>query len=168
MLSQCRGNRQVPCDGCNMKTGNPSEGDGADKAAGAVRIMIVDDHKPTRDEIRGLIEHQPGMDVVAEVATGEEAVDMARARQPDVIVMDILLPGMNGIEAMRRICSEQPDVRVLAISNHFGESLIQTIFDAGGLGYVRKSRAFEQLVPAVRSVAAGKLYVDGAGADGEP
>lgn len=73
--------------------------------------------------------------------------------------MDILLPGMNGIETMRRLRAQQPGVKVLALSNHFGESLVQVILNAGGLGHVRKSRAFEELIPALRAVNANEPYV---------
>ena len=126
-----------------------------------MRILLVEDHKPTRDEMRALIEREPDMTVVAEAGTGEDAVDRAREERPDVIVMDVLLPGMNGIETTRKVRAENPDLRVLALSNHFGESLVRAILDAGGLGYVRKNRAFEELIPALRSVAAGAQYVSG-------
>jgi len=124
-----------------------------------MKILLVEDHKPTRVEVRALIEAQPDMTVVAEAGTGEDAVACARELRPDIIVMDVLLPGMNGIEATRAICAEQPAVRVLALSNHFGESLVQSVLEAGSFGYVRKSMAFEELIPALRSVAAGKQYV---------
>ena len=122
-------------------------------------ILLVDDHKPTRNAMRELIEEQPDMRVVAESETGEDAVDRAREAQPDVVVMDILLPGMNGVEATRKICAEHPGSKVLALSNHFGKSLVQAILAAGGLGYVQKSSAFENLIPALRMVAAGEQYV---------
>jgi DNA-binding NarL/FixJ family response regulator len=109
--------------------------------------------------MHALIEEQPDMHVVAEAITGEEAVDLARELCPEIIVMDILMPGMNGVEATRAICAAQPGLKVLALSNHFGASLVQAILDAGGQGYVQKSRAFEELIPALRSVAAGKQYV---------
>lgn len=124
-----------------------------------MKIMLVEDHAATRTEMRELVERQSDMTVVAEAATGEDAVVKARTEKPDVIVMDILLPGINGIEATRRIRMEQPGVRVLALSNHFGESLVQAVVNAGGLGYVRKSRAFEELVPALRAVSIGLTYV---------
>ncbi len=121
-------------------------------------ILIVDDHKATREEIRTLIEHEADMRVVAEADSGEDGVIKAGEEQPDVVVMDILLPGMNGIEATRKILAAQPGIRVLALSNHFGESLEQAILKAGGMGYVRKNRAFENLIPALRTVFAGHLY----------
>jgi DNA-binding NarL/FixJ family response regulator len=124
-----------------------------------MRILIVEDHKATRDEMRSLIEREPDMDVVAEAETGEECVFLARAEHPDVVVMDILLPGMNGIEATRKILAERPDTKVLALSNHFGNSLVKAIMKAGGKGYVLKGKAFEELIPALRSVVAGQQYI---------
>lgn len=124
-----------------------------------MRILLVEDHKPTREVMRALLEEQADMQVVGEAPTGEEALDLARDLRPDVVVMDILLPGINGIEATRNILSGRPEVKVLALSNHFGDSLVQAILDAGGLGYVQKSKAFEELIPALRSVAAGKPYI---------
>lgn len=124
-----------------------------------MRILLVEDHKATRDEMRALIESEPGMSVVAEAGTGEAAVDSARYAKPDVVVMDILLPGINGIETSRRILAEQPGIRVLALSNHFGDSLVKAILDAGGMGYVLKRKAFGELIPALRAVVAGQRYV---------
>jgi DNA-binding NarL/FixJ family response regulator len=124
-----------------------------------MRIMLVDDHKPTRDEVRGLISIEPDMTVVAEADTGEDAVRLAREHRPDAIVMDIMMPGMNGIETTRRILTEQPDIKVLALSNHSGRSLVLAILNIGGLGYVPKNRAFEELIPALRCVADGQQYI---------
>ena len=121
-------------------------------------ILLVDDHQPTRDEMRALVERQPDMTVVAESPTGEDAVAQARALRPDIVIMDIRLPGMNGIEATRAICAENPGIKVLALSNHFGESLTNAILNAGGRGYVKKSKAFEELIPALQAVAAGRQY----------
>ena len=124
-----------------------------------MKILLIEDHKPTRDEIRALIEQQPDMTVVAEAQSGEEGLEKARVAHPDVVIMDILLPDMNGIEATRKIIAEQSRIRVLALSNHFGSSLVQAVLDAGCLGYVRKSLAFEELIPALRAVASGEQYV---------
>jgi len=126
-----------------------------------MRILIVDDHQATRDEMRALVELQPDMLVVAVAETGEGALDLARDAKPDIVVMDILLPGMNGIETTRKILAEHPGTRVLALSNHFGDSLVKAVLDAGGMGYVRKCRAFEDLVPALRMIASGGQYVSG-------
>lgn len=115
-----------------------------------------------------MIGRETDMTVVAEAGTGEEAIEKARTENPDIVVMDILLPGINGIEATRQIREEQPDVKVLALSNHFGESLVLAILDAGGLGYVPKNRAFEELIPALRAVGAGQQYVSRGVANNKP
>ena len=127
--------------------------------------MLVEDHTLTRDEVRAVIERQPDMTVVAESRTGEDALDKAREIRPEIIVMDILLPGMNGISTTRKILAEQPDVKILALSNHSGNSLIQAVLDAGALGYVRKNKAFTELVPALRSVASGEQYISDGSSD---
>ncbi len=121
-----------------------------------MRILIVDDHDATREELCLLIEREADMRVVAEADSGEAALIKVCETSPDIVVMDILLPGMNGIEATREILAVQPGIRVLALSNHFGESLEQAILKAGGMGYVRKNRAFENLIPALRAVYAGQ------------
>jgi two-component system invasion response regulator UvrY len=124
-----------------------------------MRILLVEDHKATRDEVCALIKRQPDMIVVAEAGTGEDALEWAREEKPDIVVMDIRLPGMNGIETTRKMLAEQPGIKVLALSNHFGVTLMEAILEAGALGYVRKSKAFEELIPALRSVDAGQPYV---------
>jgi len=133
-----------------------------------MRILLVEDHKATREEMRALIERQADMTVVAEAESGEIALDKAREACPDVVIMDILLPGMNGIETTRKILVNQPGIKVLALSNHFGDSLVHSILNAGGMGYVRKNRAFEELIPALRSVAAGKAYISNGSAGKKP
>jgi DNA-binding NarL/FixJ family response regulator len=128
------------------------------QAAKTTRILLVEDHLPTRHEMRVLIEGQPNMTVVAEAVSGEDGMDLARSAHPDIVVMDILLPGINGIEATRRILVEHPDIKVLALSNHFGSSLVQAVRDSGGKGYVRKCNAFEELIPALQAISGGDQY----------
>ena len=123
-----------------------------------MKILLVDDHVPTREAIKSLIGQELDLSVVAEAGTGEEALDLARELQPDLVVMDIMLPGINGIETARRILAERPGARILALSNHSGASLIQAVQHVGGLGYVPKNRSFEELVPAIRAVAAGAPF----------
>jgi DNA-binding NarL/FixJ family response regulator len=129
-----------------------------------MRILIVDDHAPTRNEMCLLLARDPEMSVVAAVGTGEDAVTEARARRPDIVIMDILLPGINGIQATKAIRAELPETKVLALSNHSGRRLIDALLVAGGSGYVRKDRAFEELIPALRAVAAGQRFL-GEGAE---
>ena len=122
-----------------------------------IRILLVEDHEDIRQEIKSLINGQEDLTVVAEAGSGREAIIAADRIVPDVVVMDIALPRINGVEAMKAILAKHPEVNVLALSNFSGLSLIQSVRDAGGLGYVRKDRAFEELIPAIRKVAAGHL-----------
>jgi len=124
-----------------------------------MKILLIDDHKETRKEMSGLINAEKGLTVVSEASTGEEGVQKAGEIKPDLIVMDILLPGINGIEATKIIVANNPDARILALSNHSGHFLVQAVLKAGAIGYVRKDRAFEDLLPAIRTVAAGKQYL---------
>jgi DNA-binding NarL/FixJ family response regulator len=131
-----------------------------------MKVLLVEDHAATREEVTSLISREKDLSVVAQVRTAEEAIETAKRLLPDVVVMDIFLPGMNGIEATRCILSERPQTRVLALSNYSGPALVQAILHAGGLGYVRKNRAFEELIPAIRSVGEGRQYVSTGSADG--
>lgn len=123
------------------------------------KIMLVDDHAPTRGQMAALMENQPDMKVIAEAASGEDALARVAAAQPDLIVMDILLPGITGVEAARRILAQWPAIRILVVSNYSGQALVQAVQGAGARGYVRKDRAFEELLPAIRSVVAGRPYL---------
>lgn len=125
-----------------------------------LRILVVDDHVSTREEVCALIRRENDMRIVAEAGTGEEAVGVVGTVQPDVVVMDIALPGMTGVEATEDIMRQVPTAHVVALSNHGGRKLVQAVLDAGGLGYVRKEHAFEELLPAIRSVAKGEKYLD--------
>jgi DNA-binding NarL/FixJ family response regulator len=122
------------------------------------KIIVVDDHAPTRTETIRLIGRESDLEVVAEAASGEEAVDVARTTRPDVAIMDILLPNMNGIEASRIIASELAGVRIVALTNHSGSALVNAFMAAGGSGYVRKDHAFEELIHAIRSALDGRRY----------
>ena len=123
------------------------------------RVLLADDHGPTRAEIVRLIGQESDMVVVGDVATGEEAVASAQALQPDFIVLDILLPQKNGIEVCRAVTGKLPGVRVVALSNHAGPPLVSAFLAAGGMGYVRKDHAFDELVSAIRSILAGRQYL---------
>jgi two-component system invasion response regulator UvrY len=125
----------------------------------AVRVLLVDDHAVVREGYRRLLERTSEIEVVAEAATGEDAYRVFCELNPDVVVMDINLPGMSGIEAARRMLAREPDARVLMFSMHedalFGSRALQ----AGARGYVTKASAPEVLVEAVKAVSAGRLYI---------
>ena len=122
-------------------------------------ILLVDDHVSTREAICSLIDDQEDMQVVAQADSGAEGVLAARRLEPDLIVMDIVMPGMNGVEATRAIRSSNRDARILTLSNHTGHHLVEAVLEAGASGYVRKDQAYEELIPAIRAVASGRQYI---------
>ncbi|HWA13980.1 MAG TPA: response regulator transcription factor [Burkholderiales bacterium] len=125
----------------------------------AVRVVLVDDHAVVREGYRRLLERTGDITVIAEASTGEEAYRVVSEMQPDVTVMDINLPGIGGIEVVRRIVSRLPEARILMFSMHEDTVFSSRALQAGARGYVTKSAAPEVLVEAVRLVAAGKLYI---------
>ena len=125
----------------------------------ALRLMLVDDHTLFRKGTRMLLESQAGYQVVAEASDGREALEQARRYAPDVVAMDIAMGGMDGIEATRAICSELPNVKVLALTMHGEEEFFYRALEAGAAGYLLKESAPEELVTAVRAVAEGGFYI---------
>jgi DNA-binding NarL/FixJ family response regulator len=121
--------------------------------------MIVDDHAIVREGLRGLLEKEPDMEVTGEAGTGLEAVKLAHELHPDVIIMDINMPCMNGIEATRRILAALKDVQVLALSLESDRRFIVEVLEAGAKGYVLKDAFFAELATAIRAVAAGETYL---------
>jgi two-component system invasion response regulator UvrY len=124
-----------------------------------VRVVLVDDHAVVREGYRRLLERTDDISVIAEAASGEEAYRIACELQPDVTVMDINLPGIGGIEAVRRIIARLPEAKILMFSMHEDTVFSSRALQAGARGYVTKSAAPEVLVEAVRLVARGKLYI---------
>jgi two-component system, NarL family, response regulator LiaR len=116
------------------------------------RVVIVDDHKMFRDGLRGLINAEPGMEVVGEAVDGREAIEVARRLSPDVVVMDISMPGMNGIEALRHLIKDRPEVKVIMLSMYSSGPLVQSVLAAGASGYVLKGSDFAELASTIRSV----------------
>lgn len=124
-----------------------------------IRILIADDHSIVREGVRMILAGQEDFDVVGEASTGREALEQARALRPDVVVMDISMPDMNGIEATRRIRQEAPDCAILALTIHEDEQYCFQMLDAGVLGYVPKRAAPEDLVKAIRVVHRGQVFL---------
>jgi DNA-binding NarL/FixJ family response regulator len=123
-----------------------------------VRILIADDHAVVRDGLRMILGAKKDLTVIGTVASGREAVAKAGALHPDVILMDIAMPGMNGIEATRVICQDSPSIRVIILSMyHTGEHVFRAL-QAGARGYVLKESAGEEVVQAVRAVMKGKSF----------
>src|SRR5277367_6858115 len=123
-----------------------------------IRILLADDHNILRDGMRLLLERQPGFLVVGEASDGREIVDMARDQHPDVIVMDIAMPNMNGIEATRRIVEKHPHTGVVILSMHYDESYVLRSLKAGARAYLLKDAVKAELITAIHAVAEGKSF----------
>lgn len=123
-----------------------------------LRILLADDHNILRDGMRLLLERQSGFAVVGEAADGRETVELAREHSPDVVVMDIAMPNMNGIEATRRIVEKQPDTGVVILSMHHDESYVIRSLKAGARAYLLKDALKTELIAAIRAVAAGRSF----------
>ena len=125
----------------------------------SIRILLADDHKIMREGLRALLESEPDMEVVGEAENGRKAVQLAREIAPDVVVMDVTMPGLNGIEATRQIASEFPGVKVITLSMHHHDQFVAGMFQVGAVGYLLKDNSIEELARAIRVVVAGKVYV---------
>src|ERR1700731_2729909 len=121
-------------------------------AAPFTRILIVDDHSIVRDGLAGLIEREHGMRVVGLASTGEEAVSVAQRLNPDLIIMDLMLPSLNGIDATQRIMSELPRTRIIALSACHTLEQVCRVLRAGALGFVLKTAAASELLRAIQEV----------------
>lgn len=124
-----------------------------------IRVMLVDDHAIMRAGVRALIRAEADMDVVGEAEDGASALTMAADLQPDVVVMDLNMPGMNGIAATRRITSDYPQIRVLVLTMQSQDEYVFQVIDAGGSGYVLKSSADSDLIGAIRAVHSGQAFL---------
>jgi DNA-binding NarL/FixJ family response regulator len=125
-----------------------------------LRVVLADDHVTVRHGLRLLIDSQPDMKVVAEANDGAEAVKAALARKPDVVVMDISMPGVNGLVATRQLRAREPRVAIVTLTRHADEAYLQELLRAGVAGYVLKQSAPGELLQAIRAAAAGGQYLD--------
>jgi len=123
------------------------------------KLLLVDDHKIIREGLRLLLESQPDMKVVGEAGDGQGAIRLARELSPDVVLMEISLPDMSGIEATRKIVAQAPAVKVLALSVHSGRQFVLDLLRAGGTGYVVKNCSFKELARAIRTVVGNEIYL---------
>jgi NarL family two-component system response regulator LiaR len=126
---------------------------------GRVRVLIVDDHSVVRQGLRMFLALDPEIDIVAEAATGEEAVQSAREIRPDVVLMDLLMPGTGGIEATRTIRTEMPDVEVIALTSVLDDESVTGAIRAGAIGYLLKNTEADELLRAIKSAAAGQVHL---------
>jgi two-component system response regulator NreC len=125
----------------------------------SIRVLIADDHGVVRAGLRALLKAESDLEVVGEAAGGEEAVRLAVQRQPDVALMDVSMPKLDGIEATRALAEQAPAVRVLLLTVHEDPALLRESLQAGAAGYVIKRAVESELISAIRAVAAGDLYV---------
>ena len=125
----------------------------------SIRILIVDDHLLFREGVRALLCKEPDLEIAAEASDGITAVRLATELRPDVILMDITMPVMNGIDATRQIVEETTDVRVLVISMESDRSFVIEALNAGAIGYLLKDCAYTELISAIHCVAAGEPYL---------
>jgi len=125
----------------------------------SISILLADDHQIVRAGLRNLFAAEKDMKVVGEADNGRSAVQMAKELAPNVVVMDITMPDLNGVEATRQIIADSPTSRVVALSAHTDRHFVTEALRAGAAGYLPKTSAFDELVSAVRTVAAGKVYL---------
>jgi DNA-binding NarL/FixJ family response regulator len=124
-----------------------------------IKVLLVDDHAIIREGLRSLLEKQPEMEVVADTDDGRKARELVRQLLPNVVIMDITMPGLNGIEATRQITTEFPDVKVIALSIHSKRRYVADMLSAGATGYILKECLFDELVQAIKAVSASGRYL---------
>ena len=124
----------------------------------AVRILLADDHVVMRSGLRLLLERQPNLQVVCEAADGQEAVRLAAAEKPEVVIMDIAMPHLNGVEATRQIVTRNPETAVVILSMHSDESYVLRSLKAGARAYLLKDSAEADLIAAIRAIQGGKSF----------
>ncbi len=124
-----------------------------------IRVLLVDDHKLIRTGIRLILEDTPDVRVVGEADSGESAIAMSRELKPDVVLMDVSMPGIGGLEATRKLLATQPDVKVIVVSVHATEPFPMRLMEAGAQGYLTKDCAAGEIIKAIRHVNAGQRYI---------
>jgi DNA-binding NarL/FixJ family response regulator len=127
-----------------------------DKANQRIRVLIVDDHTVVRDGIHAVLRLQKDMEVVGEAVDGKDGLEKATQLNPDVVIMDIVMPVMNGLQATERICKECPDTKVLMLTQYDDEENIATAEKIGAYGFIPKRAASSQLISSIRAVYAGQ------------
>jgi DNA-binding NarL/FixJ family response regulator len=126
----------------------------------SVKIILADDHKIMRQGLHNLLEKQADFEIVEEADDGITAVKKTKELSPDVVIMDVSMPGLNGIEATRQIKAEMPEVKVIALSMHAEKRFVAEMLNAGASAYLLKDSAFEELVRAIRAALVNKIYLN--------
>jgi DNA-binding NarL/FixJ family response regulator len=125
-----------------------------------LRVLLADDHEMMREGLKLLVNRQTDMETVGETDNGREAVELARELKPDVVVMDISMPEMNGLKATEKLKALCPEIRILTLTLHADDAYLRKLLKAGASGYLLKKSASGELVRAIRSVSAGDIYLD--------
>jgi DNA-binding NarL/FixJ family response regulator len=129
------------------------------KAMKHIRLIIADDHLLMREGLRSLLEKEDRFSIVGEADDGQETIKLVRQCNPHLVVMDVSMPNLNGIEATRQILEENPNIKIVALSGHSNMVFVREILEAGASAYVLKSRAYEDLIRAIDEVMAGRKYL---------
>jgi DNA-binding NarL/FixJ family response regulator len=124
-----------------------------------IKIILADDHKAVRSNLRAMLEKHHGLEVIGEAADGQKIVELARELSADVILMDVTMPGLSGIEATRQIINEFPEVKVIALSMHSDKESVRQMLEAGAKGYQIKGCSINELVSAIHTVVANQTYL---------
>jgi DNA-binding NarL/FixJ family response regulator len=124
-----------------------------------IRILAVDDHPLFRKGIAALVNEEPDMELVAQASTGEEAIEEFRLHRPDVTLMDLQMPGLNGIEAMNRILGEFPDARIIVLTTYTGDAQVRRALQSGARGYILKGYMHRELLDTIHAVHAGRMRI---------
>jgi two-component system response regulator NreC len=125
----------------------------------SVKIIIADDHKIMRDGLRNMLEKEPGMEVIADAKNGREAVRLAELLRPDILIMDISMDDLNGIDATRSIVGKGLGTKIVALSMHADKRFVAGMFEAGAMAYLLKDCAYDELLQAIRQVTGGRTYL---------
>ena len=125
----------------------------------AIRIMLVDDHKILREALKGILEREHDIELVGEANDGAEALMLASKLKPDIVLMDVGMPIMGGIEAAREMIAEQPEIKIIALSTYSDRRIVLQMLDAGSRGYIVKSAGRDELLRGIRAVAHGRTYL---------
>jgi two-component system invasion response regulator UvrY len=124
-----------------------------------INVMVVDDHELVRTGISRILGDAPGIKVIAEASSGEEAINLVRSKHPDVVLMDVNMPGIGGFEATRKIMQQNPDAKVIVLTIHVDEPFPTRMLKAGAMGYLTKGCAVEEMVNAIQTVFRGDRYI---------
>lgn len=125
----------------------------------ATRILLVDDHEIMREGMCALLRKHAEFDIVGQAADGRMALDMVNELQPDVVIMDIGMPNLNGIEATRQILSQNPEIKIMALSTHSEGTIVAKMIKSGACGYMLKESAFDELIGGIQMMLTGKVFL---------